>query len=114
MLTRVPEITISNAALQHIVGYLSKEGAHRGIRLSVKKTGCSGYAYAVEYVSESNDQDWLMTLTDGYWLCVDAASYPVLKGTHIDYVRQGLNGKLIYSNPNQAGQCGCGESFTVE
>jgi iron-sulfur cluster assembly protein len=114
MQTRVPEITLSNAALQHIVDYLSKEGAHQGVRLSVKKTGCSGYAYSVEYVSTANENDRLMILSDEYWLSVDEESYPILKGTHVDYVRQGLNGKLIYTNPNQSGQCGCGESFTID
>lgn len=113
MPARVPEITVSDAALKHIESYLHLDSSSRGLRLSITRTGCSGYAYQVESVAGWDAEDWILPLTEKYNLCIDDKSYFLLKGIHIDYVKQGLNGKLIYSNPNQKGQCGCGESFTV-
>ena len=55
----------------------------------------------------------VVPLADDHLVCIDKSSYPYLKGMHVDYVKQGLNYKFIFNNPNQTGQCGCGESFTV-
>jgi iron-sulfur cluster assembly protein len=107
-------IKFSPTALRHVLGYLEKEG-RKGVRLSVKKTGCSGFSYVVDFIKDSSDtQDIIQTLPKGYVLSVDKNSYPFLKGMEIDYVKQGFNFKFIFNNPNQTGQCGCGESFTVD
>ncbi|MDI9817672.1 MULTISPECIES: iron-sulfur cluster assembly accessory protein [unclassified Legionella] len=107
-------ITLSEAARQHVLAYLDKQEGSKGFRLSVKKTGCSGLSYVVDYVLVPQETDIVQPLTEKYQLCIDKASYPYLKGMHIDYVKQGLNHKFIFNNPNEKGQCGCGESFTVE
>lgn len=109
-----PEITFSDSAIKHVLSYLAKNSLHRGIRLSVKKTGCSGLSYVVDYVEEPVDGDMVLPLAADYMLCVDKSSYPFLKNMQVDYVKQGLNNKFVFNNPNQKGQCGCGESFTVE
>lgn len=109
-----PQINLTDAATRHILSYLEQNPGHAGVRLSVKKTGCSGWSYVVDYVLTAAAEDLKMPLSDGYWLCVDKQSYPKLKNMRIDYVRQGLNYKLVFDNPNQKGACGCGESFTVE
>ena len=109
-----PEISFSDAAKQHIISYLTKNPDCKGVRLSVKKTGCSGFSYVVDYdVNEPLEGDMVMALTDDYVVCIDKGSYPFLKDMTVDYVKQGLNSKFIFNNPNQTGQCGCGESFTV-
>lgn len=107
-------VTLSEAALRHVLTYLTKQSGSKGIRFSVKKTGCSGLSYVVDYVSTPQDNDIVQRLTDEYYLYIDKASYPVLRGMSIDYVKQGLNYKFVFNNPNQTGQCGCGESFTVQ
>lgn len=112
--TSKPSIRFSEAALKHVVSYLEKSGEHMGIRLSVKKTGCSGWSYVVDYVKEPLVEDVVITLSGNYLVCIDKASYPFLKDMNVDYVKQGLNHKFIFTNPNQTGQCGCGESFTVD
>lgn len=109
-----PAITFTPAALLHVLSYLKKQVVSRGIRLSVKKTGCSGLSYVVDYVEASKAEDIVFPLDQEYLVCVDTASYPYLKGMHVDYVKQGLNQKFVFKNPNQTGQCGCGESFTVK
>lgn len=81
--------------------------------MSVKKTGCSGLSYVVDYVKEPSEGDMIASLSKDYLVCVDKTSYPFLKNMQVDYVKQGLNYKFIFNNPNQTGQCGCGESFTV-
>ena len=108
-----PSITFSEAAIAHVVSYLQKQGQSKGIRLSVKKTGCSGLSYVVDYVEAPLAEDIVLPLTAGFLVYIDKSSYPYLKGMDVDYVRQGLNSKFIFNNPNQTGQCGCGESFTV-
>jgi iron-sulfur cluster assembly protein len=106
-------LSLSEAAINHVLSYLAKQPECIGIRFSVKKTGCSGLSYVVDFVSVANDNDILQKLNDNYQLFIDKASFPYLKGMNVDYVKQGLNNKFVFNNPNQTGQCGCGESFTV-
>lgn len=108
------DITLSDSAKRHIVAYLEKQSECKGLRLSVKKTGCSGLSYVMDYVREPETDDIVQALDSDYWIYVDKKGFPYLKGVSIDYVKQGLNHKLVFQNPNQTGQCGCGESFTVE
>ena len=61
-----------------------------------------------------SEGDLILPLTEDYVVCIDKSSYPFLKKMNVDYVKQGLNYKFVFNNPNQTGQCGCGESFTVD
>jgi iron-sulfur cluster assembly accessory protein len=106
------DITLSDVAIAHVQAYLLKEGA-KGLRLSVKKTGCSGLSYVMAYVDAPSENDVLIPINADFLLCVDKGSYPFLKGMRVDYVKQGLNQRFAFDNPNEKGQCGCGESFTV-
>lgn len=106
-------VFLTPSALQHVLTYLAKEG-RKGVRLSVKKTGCSGLSYVVDYVETPSPTDKLLSLEGDYFVCIDKKSFPYLNGITVDYVQQGLNHKFVFHNPNQTGQCGCGESFTVE
>lgn len=106
-------ITFTEAATKHAVSYLSKQEHCKGIRLSVKKTGCSGLSYVVDYVQDPQMDDVTVPLDHHYSIYIDKMSFPYLKGMEVDYVKQGLNSKFVFINPNQKGQCGCGESFTV-
>lgn len=112
--SNIEEMAFSEAAKKHIVSYLDKNAGYAGVRLSVKKTGCSGLSYVVDYVTAPAEGDVVIPLTENYLCCIDKASYPFLKHTQVDYVRQGINFKFEFNNPNQTGQCGCGESFTVD
>lgn len=109
-----PVVQLSEAAIKRVLSYMTTQDGCKAVRLSVKKTGCSGLSYVIDYVKAPQDADIVLPLTDACVICVDKASYPYLKGIHIDYVKQGLNQKFVFNNPNQTGQCGCGESFTVD
>ena len=107
-------ITLTEAAKAHVLAYLAEQKGSQGLRLSVKKTGCSGLSYVVETEFTAQESDLIFPFTESYNLFVDKSSYPFLKGVDIDYVKEGFNYKFVFNNPNQSGECGCGESFTVD
>ena len=109
-----PVINITNTAAARIIHCLKQQPAAKGLRLSVKPTGCSGLSYVMDYVADFKEHDIKVKLDENYIVAIDHASYQYLKWITIDYVKQGLQHKFIFNNPNQTGQCGCGESFTVK
>jgi iron-sulfur cluster assembly protein len=105
-------ISITTAAADRVKTFLSRRGHGVGLRLGVKKTGCSGFAYVVNYADEIGSND--MVFEDrGVKVIVDRDSFGFIDGTEIDFVKQGLNEAFRFRNPNVKGECGCGESFTV-
>ena len=84
------------------------------IRFSTKLSGCTGFAYVLDYAEAPQDDDVLVTISDDIKLAVAQASLPVLRHTEIDYVKEGINGVVKFNNPNVADACGCGESFSVK
>ncbi|MCH9755739.1 MAG: iron-sulfur cluster assembly accessory protein [Gammaproteobacteria bacterium] len=111
--SKTPPMALTKAAQKHVLSYLAKKPDSKGIRFSVKKTGCSGLSYVIDYIDAPHSDDITLPLGEDYMMCLDKKSYPFLKGTEVDYVKQGLNYQFVFRNPNQTGQCGCGESFTV-
>lgn len=105
-------VSLTPSAADRVRTYLEKRGRGVGLRLGVKKTGCSGYAYVVNYADEIGEQDVVFE-QDGLKVIVDADSLSFVDGTQIDFVRQGLNEAFKFHNPNVKGECGCGESFNV-
>ena len=106
------DVSLTEKAAEHVVGYLENRGRGVGIRLAVKTTGCSGLMYVLEPVDEVQPED-LRFSSRGVDVYVDPKSLVYVKGTEMDYVRQGLNEGFEFKNPNVQGECGCGESFTV-
>ena len=104
-------ITLSELAADRIRHFLSKEGGI-GMRVGVKKTGCSGFAYVVELTDAVRSGDEVFE-DRGVKIVVDAGSLPYLDGTTIDFARDGLNEGFRYDNPNVKSLCGCGESFGI-
>ncbi|MFW2404734.1 MAG: iron-sulfur cluster assembly protein IscA [Gammaproteobacteria bacterium] len=105
-------ITLTDRAAERVRNYLARRGAGIGLRLGIKKTGCSGFAYVVDYADEVSDNDVVFD-TDNVKVIVDQQSLELIDGTEVDYVREGLNEAFRFRNPNAAGECGCGESFSV-
>ncbi|ANG62119.1 iron-sulfur cluster assembly protein IscA [Marinobacterium aestuarii] len=105
-------ITMTPAAVKHVVGYLEKRGHGEGVRLAVRTTGCSGMAYVLEFVDDVEAQDEVFEAS-GVKVVVDPKSLIYLDGTELDYVREGLNEGFQFNNPNVRNECGCGESFNV-
>lgn len=105
-------LTITEKAKTKILQTLNKRGKGLGIRIGVKTTGCSGLAYVLEYVDDPNTDD-IKIDCNGCLLFLDPKSCAYVKGTTIDYVRNGLNEGFEFSNPNERDRCGCGESFRI-
>lgn len=111
-------VTLTDAALAHIKSMLAKQAHGIGFRLSIKKTGCSGYAYVPDIIEQAKENDLHFT-QDDLDIYVDSACKNLLQGLVIDYVTDtesmGLKQKkLVFINPNEKNRCGCGESFTIE
>ena len=105
-------ISLTAAAADRVKNFLGRRGHGLGLRLGVKKTGCSGFAYVVNYADEINAND-LVFEDQGVKVIVDKESLSLIDGTQVDFVKQGLNEAFRFRNPNVKGECGCGESFTV-
>ena len=108
------KVTLTDAVKKHIVSHLTKRGYGIGVRMTLKKTGCSGLSYQFDYVDSANDDDVVVEVNDTYQFFIDKKYYPYVQGCRVDYVKQGLNYKFVIENPNSTGECGCGESFTID
>lgn len=105
-------IFLTPAAADRVSSFLKTRGQGIGLRLGVRKTGCSGFAYVINYADEQGPED-LVFEDRGVKVLVDPQSLALIDGTEIDFVRQGLNEAFKFRNPNVKGECGCGESFNV-
>ena len=105
-------ISLTNAAADRVRGYLENRNDAVGLRLGVTKTGCSGYSYVINY-AESMDESDTVFEDKGVRVIVDREALPLIDGTEVDFVKNGLNEMFSFRNPNVSGECGCGESFNV-
>ncbi len=106
-------ITLSENAARHIEKQLGKRGRGIGLRLGVKRVGCSGLAYTVDYADSVGDTDVVFESHQAR-VIVDRDALAYLDGTVIDFRREGLSESFKFDNPNVAATCGCGESFSVD
>lgn len=104
-------IQLSDVAAERVKTFLEKESG-MALRLGVRKTGCSGWAYEVSIASKLADNDELFE-DKGVKIVVDHDSLPYLTGSKIDFTSSGLNRTFQFDNPNATDECGCGESFTI-
>ncbi|MBN4069228.1 iron-sulfur cluster assembly accessory protein [Beggiatoa alba] len=105
-------ISLTQAAAQRIQSMLEERGSGIGIRLGVKKNGCAGFAYVLDFADEQGENDSIFTQHDAA-VIVDQDSLKILEGIELDYVTEGLNKSFKFRNPNVTDMCGCGESFSV-
>jgi iron-sulfur cluster assembly protein len=105
-------ISLSTAAADRVRNFLVARGHGVGLRLGIKKTGCSGYAYVVNYAEEIAANDVVFEVL-GVKVVVDRESLPFVDGTEVDFVKQGLNEAFKFRNPRAKAECGCGESFSL-
>ena len=105
-------VAVTAAAREHFRNQLLGK-ADSAVRLSVKESGCTGFKYVVTLVDEAEEGDTVLHLDNGVTLYIDPKALPIVQGTEIDLIREGVNQSLVFNNPNVADQCGCGESFSV-
>ncbi len=106
-------VTLTEAAARHVAKMLDKRGHGIGLRVGTKKSGCHGFAYAVEYADALDAQDQVFE-SHGVKVVVDGGSLDHLDGMEIDFVKSSLlNEGFEFRNPNVKASCGCGESFSL-
>ncbi len=105
-------ITITQPAADRVRSHIENRGTGLGLRLGIKKTGCSGFAYVVGYADVLNEEDVIFE-DRGVRIVVDKESLVYIDGTEVDFVKQGLSEAFRFLNPNVQGECGCGESFSI-
>ncbi len=105
-------ITLTENAARQIKKQLEKRGKGIGLKLGVKKSGCSGYAYALDYADSLNANDAVFE-NFGVKVIVQESDLQFVDGIELDYRREGINEAFQFNNPNVTATCGCGESFSV-
>lgn len=104
-------LNVTDRAKSKFKEQLNERGRGVGIIIGVKKTGCSGYAYTLDFADQPHSG--IVVNCDTFVIIVDSEAEPFLEGITIDYIKQGLNEKFDFINPNEKDRCGCGESFRV-
>ena len=106
-------MTLTDAAASRIRVLLEKRGKPAvGIRVGVRSRGCSGLTYTLEYADERGKFDEVVQ-DKGVTVLIDPKATMFIIGTEMDYVEDKLQSGFTFSNPNEKGRCGCGESFHV-
>ena len=105
-------VTLTESAARQIKKQLDKRGKGIGLKLGVRKSGCSGYAYALDYADNLNEND-IVFEDFGVKVIVPENDLEFVDGIELDYRREGINEAFQFNNPNVKGTCGCGESFSV-
>jgi iron-sulfur cluster assembly protein len=106
-------LSLTPAAVDRIKHLIATQGdGAPGIQVGVRNTGCSGMSYTIDFVDEIADDAELVE-KDGVKVVVDPQAVMFLVGTEMDFVEDKLGSAFKFNNPNEAGRCGCGESFTI-
>ena len=105
-------IEITDKAAEHIRALLAKNPGAIGLKLGTETHGCSGLGYTVDYVT-AEDPDTEVVEDKGVKVFVDRKSLLFLLGTQMDWEDSMFSTGFKFSNPNEKGRCGCGESFHV-
>lgn len=105
-------VTMTPAATKQIAGLMARDGAH-GLRIGVKKGGCAGMEYTMDYVDAADPHDEVVE-QDGARVLIAPMAQMFLFGTEIDYEVSLLESGFKFKNPNVVDECGCGESIKFD
>ena len=106
-------ITLTDAAAERIRSLLAASGGDAAaLRVGVKKGGCAGMEYTMEYVAGRNPLDELVE-DKGVRVLIAPTAVLFLLGTEMDYTTGRLSSGFVFNNPNQTSACGCGESVEL-
>jgi iron-sulfur cluster assembly protein len=105
-------VSLTKSAAARVRSFLEKRGSGVGLRIGVRRSGCNGWAYTIDYADAVAAGDVVFD-DGGVKVIVDSESLGLIDGTQVDFVKDGLNEAFKFRNPNVKGECGCGESFSV-
>ena len=108
-----PLITLTDAAAKRVKALIAQsEKPVLGLRVGVNSRGCSGMSYVVEYAEEQRKFEDAIE-DKGVKIFIDPTAVMFLLGSEMDYVEDKFQSGFVFSNPNEKGRCGCGESFHI-
>jgi iron-sulfur cluster assembly protein len=106
-------VTLTDAAAERLKAIMARSGTPvAGLRLGVKKGGCAGMEYTMEYAAEAAANDEVIE-DKGVRILIDPSAILFLLGTEMDYRTDKLSSRFVFNNPNQISACGCGESVEI-
>ena len=107
-------ITVSDIAVKQIKKIILNAGTKvEGIIVDVDKSGCSGYAYKLDYAKNIDPMKYEVIEKDGIKIFIEPKATMFLIGSEMDYTKDKLSSRFIFNNPNEKSTCGCGESFNI-
>lgn len=107
-------LAVEPAAARHLLKQMRGNPNAIGVRIGVKDSGCSGYAYVMDLTESEPENHLRIAADDQLSLYLDVKSVPALSGSTLRLVKEGVNETIKFDNPNAGSYCGCGESFTVD
>lgn len=111
--SRMQAMRLTDAAAARVKALMASAGkTEGGLRVGVRKGGCAGMEYTMEFVDAPARFDEVVEDRD-VKLFIDAKAVLYLLGTEMDYVTDKLSSKFVFNNPNQTSACGCGESIAL-
>lgn len=105
--------TLTENAAKQIKNQLAKRGSGLALRIGVKQTGCSGYAYTYDFADEVLANDQVFEGFDAK-VVLDKDTMQYIDGSSLDFVSEGLKQVFKVENPKVTAMCGCGESFSIK
>ena len=107
-------ITITDQAATQIKKIISNTNEKiLGVVVGVDKTGCSGYAYKLDYAKKEKITNFEKIQSKGVVVFIEPTATMFLIGSEMDYTQDKLSSRFVFSNPNEKSSCGCGESFNI-
>ena len=107
-------ITVTDRAASQIKKIIKEANDEvLGVVVGVDKTGCSGYAYKLDYAKNENKNNFEIIESKGVKIYIEPAATMFLIGSEMDYTKDKLSSRFVFNNPNEKSTCGCGESFNI-
>ena len=107
------DIIISEQAADHIKALLVKRKYGLGLKIGLKKSGCSGYAYNLSFVDQVGTDSYQVTEMHGAKVYISSADVEVLSGLRLGLKSDKFITEFTFDNDNVSGECGCGKSFSI-
>ena len=111
---RPKALRLTSAAADQIRTAMAKsEKPVVGIRIGLKNAGCAGMSYTMDYAEQQNPLDEVVE-DQGVRILIDPKAILFLIGTEMDFIRDRMQSRFVFNNPNQTSACGCGESVALK
>ena len=107
-------ISLTDNAVKQIKKIISDASVKvEGVIIDVDKSGCSGYAYKLDYAKNIDPMKYEVIEKDGVKIFIEPKATMFLIGSEMDYTKDKFASRFVFHNPNEKSTCGCGESFNV-